>query len=349
MADSEGHSPISGPLRFRMPGLALVPVMLAVSVLVVACSSTPQTTLEPATEQAERSLNLLMLVFWAGLGVFVVVEGALVYAIVRYRRRPGDGIPTQTHGNHRLEIAWTIAPAVMVAVLAAFTVPVIFANANAPVDPNPIKVRVIAHQWWFEFRYPGLGVTTANEMHIPVGQEVELQLESEDVIHSFWVPALRGKMDMVPGRLNRIVITPQKTGTFEGQCAEFCGVAHALMKFTVVVDEPGQFDAWVARQIEDRAPPTNLLAEQGEALLVTGGCIACHTIRGTPAQGVIGPDLTHVGSRAKIAAGVLPNTTDNLASWLRDPQAVKAGNKMVIRQLGEYEIDALVTYLQGLK
>ncbi len=349
-----------GASRCRRPVLALLLVTLAAGALFVACGPTPQTTIEPTTEQARRSLDLLQIVLWGGVAVFVLVEGALVYALIRYRRRSGDALPNQTHGHRGLEIAWTIAPTVLIVGLVAVTLPVIFFNARPPQQADPLQVQAIGHQWWFEFRYPDLGVVTANELHLPRGREVEIEVESEDVVHSFWVPQLRGKIDMFPvrrdeqGRVtgrppNRLIMIPEQVGTFIGQCAEFCGVAHALMKLTVVVEEPEQFDAWAARQLEDRAPPQGEVAQQGEELLVKGGCIACHTIRGTIAAGVIGPDLTHMGGRAHIASGILPNTPENLTKWLSDPQAVKPGNKMVTSPLNDEEIDALVIYLGGLQ
>ena len=325
-------------------GLAL---LVAAAAMLAACGVTPQTVLEPTSEQARTANDLLQFAFWTGVGVFVVVEGALIYALIRFRRRRGDSLPAQTHGHLGLEIGWTIAPTILLVLLAVITVPAIFANAQSP-GADAIRVRAIGHQWWFEFRYPELGVTTANELHVPAGRDVEILLESDDVIHSFWVPQLRGKMDMVPGRVTRVVIRPEETGTFFGQCAEFCGTAHALMKFTVVVEAPAEFETWVARQTADRAPPQGALAQQGEALLTSAGCSACHTIRGTVAQGMIGPDLTHVGGRAHIASAMLDNTPENLARWLRDPQAVKPKNKMAMRSLSADEIEALVEYLQGL-
>lgn len=326
--------------------LALAAAPLLVAAL-TACGTTPQTTLEPTTESARRSLWLLQFVFWAAAAVFVVVEGALVYILIRYRRRRGDGLPAQTHGHTGLEIAWTIVPAILIVVVAVLTVPKIFEDAQAS-KPGDLTIQATGHQWWFEFVYPELGVVTANELHIPVNTGTEIQLQSNDVLHSFWVPRLRGKLDMVPGRTNKFVIRPEVVGTFQGQCAEFCGTAHALMKFTVVVESQADFDAWVKRQLTERTQPASELARTGETLLASGGCVACHTIRGTDAQGKIGPDLTHVGGRSHIAAGVLPNSTDGLRQWLRDPQAVKPGNRMVIPALTEDQIDALVAYLQGL-
>ena len=281
------------------------------------------------------------------MAVFVVVEGALVYILIRYRRRRGDGLPAQTHGHTGLEIAWSIAPAILIVVVAVITVPAIFQDAQAS-KYGDLKVQATGHQWWFEFVYPDLGVVTANELHLPVDKSTEIQLQSEDVLHSFWVPRLRGKLDMVPGRTNKFVIRPEVPGTFRGQCAEFCGTAHALMKFTVVVESQADFDVWVKNQLADRTTPASKQARTGESLLASGGCVACHTIRGTDAQGKIGPDLTHVGGRSHIAAGTLPNTADGLRQWLQNPQKVKPGNRMVIPTLTDDDIDAYVAYLQGL-
>jgi cytochrome c oxidase subunit 2 len=325
-------------------------LLLVVSALLLAaaCGATPQTMLEPTTRSARDSLDLLKFVFWSAVGVFVLVEGVLVYVLIRYRRRSGDGLPRQTHGHTRLEIAWSIAPAILVVVIALLTVPRIFALAQG-AEADTVKVRATGHQWWFEFVYPELGVVTANELHLPVDRSVEIQLESDDVIHSFWVPKLRGKLDMVPGRVNKFVITPEATGTFLGQCAEFCGIAHALMKFTVVVESEAAFAAWVDNERTARAPPASAKAQAGEALSASKGCVACHTIRGTEAAGVIGPELTHVGSRNHIASGILPNTREGLSTWLSGPQDVKPGNFMVIPELSDDEVESLVTYLVGLK
>jgi len=332
----------------RIYATLLAPALAVAVLALAACGVTPQTTLEPTTEAARTARDLLMFVFWAMVVTFVLVEGALLYVLIRFRRRSGDGIPAQTHGNTPLEIGWTIAPAILVVVIVVLTVPAIFSNARA-AGPDALKVRAIGHQWWFEFQYPDLGVTTANELHLPVNREVEIQLESNDVLHSFWVPSLRGKLDMVPGRENKFTIKPEVTGTFPGQCAEFCGTAHALMKFHVVVETQAEFNAWLQNERTDRVAPASELASEGEANLTLGGCVACHTIRGTDSAGILGPDLTHMGSRKYIAAGILENTPENMRAWLSDPQGVKPGNTMVIPELTTEQLDSLVAYLQGLK
>ena len=339
----------TGAAQRVMRRVSLGAALVLAALVLAACGVTPQTILEPTTEAARASHWLFLVVFWAGLAVFVVVEGALLYTIWRFRRRRGDTLPAQTHGNLKLEIGWTIAPTILVVLLAAFTVPVIFANAQEPED-DAIRVEAIGHQWWFEFSYPDLGVVTANELHLPVGKPAAIIIKSEDVLHSFWVPALRGKLDMVPGRTSVFRILPEQTGTFPGQCAEFCGTAHALMRFTVVVEEPEEFDAWAAHQLTDRVPPTSELAQAGEALLTPAGCALCHTIRGVTEIGTIGPDLTHVGSRAHIAANTMGMSRSDLEHWLRDSDDMKPGNLMILpRPLTEDEIEALTEYLMGLK
>ncbi len=354
LANGDANRPVLGqrstPLTYRrrIHTALLLPALAVAALAVAACGVTPQTTLEPTTEAARTARDLLMFVFWAMVVTFVLVEGALLYCLVRFRRRSGDGIPPQTHGNTPLEIGWTIAPAILVVVIVVLTVPAIFSNARA-ASPDALRVRAIGHQWWFEFQYPDIGVVTANELHLPVGRDVEIQLESNDVLHSFWVPSLRGKLDMVPGRDNKFTIKPEVTGTFPGQCAEFCGTAHALMKFYVVVETQAEFTAWAETQRAERVPPASDLARQGEETLTLGGCVACHTIRGTDSAGILGPDLTHMGSRQYIAAGILENTPENMRAWLSDPQGVKPGNTMVIPELTTEQLDALVAYMQGLK
>ncbi|MGH2350349.1 MAG: cytochrome c oxidase subunit II, partial [Chloroflexota bacterium] len=212
----------------------------------------------------------------------------------------------------------------------------------------------IGHQWWWEFQYPELGVTTANELHIPVGVPINLELESADVIHSFWVPHLAGKTDAIPGRVNRLWFLADEPGTYNGQCAEFCGIEHALMRMLVIAESQSEFDAWVRNERSIpafAATPTaqDSLVTRGAQLFANGVCITCHTIRGTAAQGKVGPELTHVGSRQTIAANTLPNTPEGLERWLRNPQAVKPGNLMPNLNLSDEDIDALVAYLQSLK
>ena len=225
------------------------------------------------------------------------------------------------------------------------TVKTIFENAKP--TPGDIVVEVVGHQWWWEFRYPGLGnLVTANELHLPANRTVSLELKSADVIHSFWVPAFAGKKDLIPGRTNHLWFTPEKTGTYSGQCAEFCGASHANMMFKVVVQEPAEFEAWVAQQKAPVPPPDSTsLAARGLAVYQRGLCVACHTIDGV-SPGVLGPNLNKVGSRTTIAAGMFPNDDAHMAAWLKNAPARKPGSLMVNMNLSDEDVAALVAYLR---
>lgn len=320
----------------------------ALAALLAACTQEyPYNSLAPAGPVAEKQADLYWLVFWIAAVVFVLVEGALVFAIWRFRRRsPGD-TPRQVHGNTRLEIAWTIIPALLLAGVAVPTVGTIFDLAESPA--GAMRIEVTAHQWWWEVRYPSLEVVTANEVHIPTGEQVVIELGSEDVIHSFAVPRLAGKQDVVPGRVNTLNLAADQPGTYFGQCQEFCGLSHANMKFRVIAHEPADFDAWVQAQLVEAAAPD----KDSELAVSLQTCFACHVIVGVggpsaPPQ-FPGPNLTHLASRERIAAGLLPNTEEGLATWLRDPPAVKAGSKMPEYPLTEDQIEALVEYLRSLR
>lgn len=317
--------------------------------MLAACGrNLPQDSLDPAGPYAEKIHALFVPVFWIAAGVFFLVEGALVYLLLRYRRRRDrDAIPPQVHGNTRLEIAWTILPAVILTAIAVPTVRTIFELARVPDEA--LEVRVIAHQWWWEFRYSDLEVETANELHIPTDRPVVVRLESADVIHSFWVPRLAGKQDNVPGRTNTLVLQADEPGTYRGQCAEFCGLSHANMRFRVIAEEPAQFEAWVQAQRRPAEDPPGGLATMGAELFQTVGCAACHTIGGTPAQGQVGPDLTHIASRTTFAGATFDRTEENLARWLDNPDAMKPGAKMPDLGLTPEQIEALVAYLGTLE
>ncbi|MGH2711941.1 MAG: cytochrome c oxidase subunit II [Actinomycetota bacterium] len=335
--------------KSRFLSLALFTTALAA--LLAACTKDyPYNSLAPAGPVAEKQADLYWLVFWIAVAVFVLVEGGLVYVLWRFRRRsPGD-TPRQVHGNTRLEIAWTIIPALLLAGVAVPTVGTIFDLAESPEGAMHVEVK--AHRFWWEVRYPGLDVVTANEVHIPAGEQVVMELTSQDVIHSFSVPRLAGKQDVVPGRTNILNLSADEPGTYKGQCQEFCGLSHANMKFTVVAQTPADFDAWVQQQLAEAAAPE----EGGLAAATLPTCFACHVIAGVspepdpnaPPPPIPGPDLTHLAGRQTIAAGMLPNTEEGLAEWLRDPPAVKAGSNMPDYGLNEDEIEALVEYLRSL-
>jgi cytochrome c oxidase subunit 2 len=312
----------------------------------------PMTTFVPTTDFGWMIQDIYVLILWMALIVFVVVEGMLFYSIFRYRRRPGQPVPEQLHGNTRLEIAWTIAPALVLVVIAVPTVQTIFATqAEPPNVEQALKVKAIGRQWWFEFQYPDLQITTANELHVQKGQTVYFDLESADVIHAFWFPTQGGKRDMIPGRVNRMWFTPTQVGRHLGQCVEFCGASHANMRMVLYVHEPAEWQAWIAAQkAAAPAPAEGTVAAQGAALFTQKGCAACHAITGNPtAVGRTGPDLTRYGNRSTVAAGMAENNAQNLAAWLRNPQAFKPGALMPNLGLNEDEINSLVAYLHGLK
>jgi cytochrome c oxidase subunit 2 len=268
--------------------------------------------------------------------------------MIRFRSRPGAPEPKHIHGHTGLEVAWTIAPAIILALVAVPTVATIFHTQSAP-PPNSLKVRVIGHQWWWEFQYPELGVITGSELHVPEGRPVAFDIESADVIHSFWFPAMGGKRDAIPGRVNHMFFTPNTTGTFPGQCAELCGVSHANMRMTLVVSTPDQFEAWVAGQKQGPlVPDSTSLAARGRQIFMSSACVACHTINGISA-GVIGPNLTHVASRGMIAGGIYENNPDNLRAWITNPPSRKPGSLMPNLGLPPDQVTALVAYLTSLK
>lgn len=310
----------------------------------------PQSTLAPHSDFGRAIDYLFTDIFWWAAFVFVVVETLLVVAIIRFRHREGRPAPRPTHGHTVLEIAWTLAPAVILVFVAVPTVRTVFATAGeAPA--GALRVEVIGHQWWWEYTYPDLAITTANEMHVPVGQPVQVSITAADVIHSFWAPALGGKRDAIPGHVTRIAFRADSVGDYSGQCAEFCGASHANMRLHVFVDSDSAFHAWVTDQRGGpRAPEKGSLAEQGRAIYVRSACIGCHTIKGV-SPGIIGPNLTHVGSRRTIASGILPEDSAHLASWIADAPSLKPGSIMTRMKppLTDADIAALVAYLESLK
>jgi cytochrome c oxidase subunit 2 len=317
------------------------------AVLLGGCAwDVPHSTLQARSDLARDILGLYALITWAAVGIAAVVVVVLGWVLLRYRARPGAPIPRQTRGHTALEIAWTLAPALVLLVIAIPTMQVIFRTQGA-ATPGALAVTVRGWQWWWEFRYPDLGVVTANELHLPAGRPVVLRLEGADVIHSFWVPQLGGKRDVVPGRTNQITLTPETPGVYPGQCAEFCGASHANMRVLVIVHRPEDFDRWVAAQRAPAVEPTGEAAA-GKAVYTRSACVGCHTIRGVSA-GVVGPDLTHFGSRRTVGAGLLPSTPETVAAWVRDPAALKPGVKMPALGLGEAEARALAAYLLSLK
>ena len=326
-----------------------IPSAIAVlSTLALAgCAGAP-TMVAPASDNAAMVSNLFMILFAIAVVVFVVVEFLLFYSVIHFRRKATDELPRQIHGNTKFEIAWTAAPAIVLAVVFVLTWQTLSALATTPADA--LKITVTGHQWWWEVAYPDLGITTANEIHLPVGKAVAFTLESKDVIHSFWVPELAGKTDLIPGHTNHMWIRPTQIGSYHGQCAEFCGTSHANMRFEVIVQSQADYDAWVAQQQQPAASPQTDLQKQGAQIITTAGCQACHSINGVSAMvGKVGPNLTHVASRQQIAGGILDFNADNLHTWIGNPPGVKPGAIMPKLPLTSDQLDAIVAYLTSLK
>jgi cytochrome c oxidase subunit 2 len=305
---------------------------------------------EQAGRGAERADQLWDLTFLVAVVVFFLVEGVLVFALIRFRHRPGREA-AQFHGNTRVEIVLTLVPALILAAIAVPTIDTVFDLAEDP--PGALQVKVIGRQFWWEYQYTDLGFTTANELHIPVDKATRLTIEGapDDVIHSFSVPRLAGTQDVVPGRINFLTLEPTEEGEYFGQCKEYCGLSHANMRLRVIVDSESDFERWVADQSEDAAaPPEGSLAAQGrEAFLAPGRCTNCHAIQGTEAQATIAPDLTHFAARGTFAGAMFEVNERNLARWLANPPAMKPGAKMPDYGLSQDEIDALVAYLMSLE
>jgi len=309
---------------------------------------------DPFSPPATEIYTLSLLVLGICAGIFVVVAGLIVYCIVAFRRRPGDDDrePPQIYGSNPIELAWTMIPFLIVFVLFLVTTRSMLAVQNAAPPPGALNVTVIGHQWWWEYRYPDLGIVTANELHVPVSspgnrRPTFLRLESVDVAHSFWVPQLNGKTDLIPNRVNTTWIEPLEPGLYVGQCAEYCGTQHAHMLLRVIAQPTAEFDAWVAAQRAPAVDDPSVAA--GRALFQSVACLNCHRVGGTVADGVFGPDLTHLMSRATIGAGAAPNTPAELRAWITDPDQVKPGALMPAMKLNPQQIAQVVAYLGTLK
>jgi len=411
-------------MRVSTRRIHLSPLLAVCIVALTACSGDyPQTTFRPVSEFGRVLNSLFANTFWWTIGVLLLVEGLIVYSMIHYRARPGQPKPKQTHGNVKLEFLWTLIPGVIVLFIAIPTIQVTFTTQRQP-PADALRVEVIGHQWWWEFRYPEYGVTTANELYLPAGRPISLKMYSADVIHSFWVPRVGGKRDVNPRPrthegereppANYLTFAVDSAGYFLGQCAEFCGASHAIMRTAIVALPQTEFANWVtsmggaqpsapavpaqpadtvrtdtsaaARAQADTAaaapqrvatpgvtptpppsplqgpatPPTPLTEEQrGQQLFLSKACIACHTIQGTSARGVLGPNLTRFGARRTIGAGARPNTLANVEAWIRHPAALKPGALMPGARAGaagmpptgltDDEIRAIAAYLVSLK
>ena len=342
------------PFRSRLTRWGAVSVLaLAITGLLAGCAGSPS-PLDAAGPMADKEAGLFWLILVIATIVFVAVTGALLYFIIRFRARPDSPPARQIGGNQRLEIILALIPTVVLFIVLFATIFTMF-NLAQPASANTLTVKAIGHQWWWEFQYPNQKIVTADEMYIPVNTVVHVELESNNVIHSFCVPQLGGKTDVIPGHNNTTWLEASKAGDYRGLCTEFCGTQHAHMDYLVRAVPADQFQAWVQQQ-NQTAP---MLAKTdpnyaGQQLFLTKGCVGCHLVDGVnqPSKLQIGPNLTHFGSRQLIAGWVLDNNTANLKSWVRDAQAVKPGSDMPAfsqSQLSDSQLDTLVAYLQSLK
>jgi cytochrome c oxidase subunit 2 len=309
---------------------------------------------EPHSTPADSILRLSNFVFAITALIFGVVATLLSYATVKFRSKAGDAQhePAQVYGSTQIELAWTVIPILIVVVLFLATARVIHAIQDAPKPVAAVEVTAIGHQFWWEYRYPALGIVTANELHIPVSDPNHptptfLKLLSADTDHSFWVPQLAGKTDLIPNRINETWVDPHRTGLFLGQCAQYCGTQHAKMLLRVSVETPEAFQVWVNAQKQPAIQDEKEAA--GKRVFETTACVNCHAVGGTNATGRFGPDLTHLMSRSTIAAGAAENTKENLRLWIQNPDAIKPGSLMPAMQLTDVDLDALVRYLETLK
>jgi len=316
----------------------------------------PTSIFEPIATPAHYIFGLSMLVLSITGGIFLVVAGLLVYVVVRFRHRPSDPNamqePPQIYGSTQIELSWTVIPILIVVMLFLATARVIFTTQDAPKPANALDVTVIGHQFWWEFRYPKYGIVTANELHVPVSDPKHptptyLTMTSADTDHSFWVPRLAGKTDVIPNRINTMWLDPEAPGLYLGQCAQYCGAQHAKMLIRVYADSPAQFAAWLAHQ-KQLAVQDPSVAE-GRNIFQHTACISCHTVAGTVATGRFGPDLTHLASRDTIASGSVPNTPANLRAFINDPATFKPGVLMPAMHLSSHDLDAVTAYLATLK
>jgi cytochrome c oxidase subunit 2 len=332
-------------------------LLLALFAWQAAFGEGPQPTpsiFAPSSTPAHEIYELSLFVLTITGAIFVTVAGLLAFVIFRFRQRGPDDIsePAQIYGSTQVEMAWTVIPVLIVVVLFLTTARMIFAIQDAPKPQAALDVTVVGHQFWWEFNYPKLGIHAVNELHVPLSNPQSptpafLKLLSADVIHSFWVPQLSGKTDLLPNNVNSLWIDPQQPGIYVGQCAQFCGVQHAKMLLRVYVDTPENFAAWVKNQQQPAVSDASVAA--GRHVFETQACMNCHTITGTAATGRFGPDLTHLMSRDTLASGAMANTKENLREWIRNPDTFKVGSLMPAMQLNDQQLDQVTAYLATLK
>ena len=367
----------------------IIPVVLLSSLLFTACGGNSPTILNPTGPVSVQEANLFWFILYVATFIFVLVEAVLIWSIFRYRERPNSPAPRQIHGNNTIEIIWTVVPSIFLFAVLAGTIYTMFNIQNISStngNISQIRVSAVGHQWWWEFDYPNQHVINADTLYLPQGAVVTMDLKSNNVIHSFWIPSITGKTDVIPGHDNQKIFRADQVGEYRGECAEYCGTQHAHMNFNVIVLDTNAFNAWVSNEQQSAQNPTASLAQQGQKLFKgSGGCTGCHgivgvnldsfqatkTSSGLEASALVGPNLTHFAERRLIAGGILIASDghnwandpacqlvngqlankDNcgLYQWLHDPQAVKPGNDMIISSLSDTQIYALIAYLQSLK
>lgn len=326
----------------------LVPAVFLLVLMTLLLAGCTAPSMFRAESTGAKDIRTLSFIVFAILSVVLLTVWVwLAIAIIRYRRNPEAKVK-QTHGDLRVEVIWTVIPAIIVVVLFYLTV-----HTTGILTTNltgSVGMKVTSHQWWWGIDYPSGKFSTANEIHVPVDRPVSAELVSADVIHSFWVPQMGGKLDMIPGHVNDLQFLPTGVGTFIGECSEYCGHQHGRMRFLLIVDSVADFDAWFANQRRPAPAPVGALATAGAATITKQPCAGCHTIRGAAGMaGVLGPDLTHVGSRSTLAAVTIKNTAPDMRRWIQDPQAVKPGTLMPTVPLTSQQLDQITAYLEGLK
>lgn len=326
--------------------MRLLFVVMAVTLVLTGCGDPTLSALLPQGPVAESQFWLMKLTFGIMFGVFCVVIILWTYVLIRYRKKPGQtGYPKQVEGNHKLEILWTVIPFVLLIIMAVPVVALTFDLDKTYSKEEALQVKVTAHQFWWEFEYPDLGIHTSQDLYIPTGKKIQFLMTSGDVIHSFWIPSLGGKTDTNPGLDTTMWLQADKPGVYKGKCAELCGASHALMDFKVVAVEPAKFDEWADKIKTASVEPTTDQAKQGQEIFKKS-CLGCHAVGSE--GGRLGPNLTGFASRERLA-GFLENNPEQLKHWLKDPQAIKPGNKMPNLNLSDQDVEALVQYLGDLK
>jgi cytochrome c oxidase subunit 2 len=333
-------------------------LLASASFLFLSCGGR-QSAVDAAGIQAERLESLWLLFFYVCGPVNVIVLAVLLIAFFRNRRAGSDTEPELAPDKVReSRVGNTVKGAVAVTLIVLFLLMFVSFRTGRAINTlqqsdSPLSIKITGNQWWWNVEYldavPSNNITTANELHLPVGRTVKVELQSNDVIHSIWLPNMHGKKDLIPNYPTMFYFRPDKVGTYWGQCAEFCGYQHAKMRFIVVVETPEEFDAWLKAHQQPSSPPADSIQQHGQQIFLTSVCTQCHTVQGTAASARVGPNLTHVASRQYIAAGSLQNTRDHLRSWITDPQAIKPGIRMPMNAYSEEDLDALVGYIESLK